>query len=56
MGLEASPGGQNAEVLNPGDPAPQFSVADQDGEPFSDANLGGKWTVLWWYPIANTAG
>lgn len=47
---------QNQLVLQPGDAAPDFSVADQDGEPFSHADLRGKWTVLWWYPIANTPG
>ena len=56
MCLDTNGAGQNPEVLNPGDPAPKFSVEDQDGEPFSDSDLRGKWTVLWWYPIANTPG
>jgi len=56
MAADRSRDDQNGLVLAPGDPAPEFSVADQDGEPFSDATLRGKWTVLWWYPIANTPG
>ena len=56
MVRDPNPGGKNRLVLAVGDSAPEFSVVDQEGEPFSDADLRGKWTVLWWYPIADSPG
>ena len=56
MNATLSVADKNPSVLSPGDAVPEFSVTDQDGEPFSDADLRGTWTVLWWYPIADTPG
>jgi hypothetical protein len=45
-------------VAPPGDTAlPQFSaVVDQDGNSVGPDRLVGTWSVLWFYPIASTAG
>ncbi len=45
-------------VAPPGDTAlPQFSsVVDQDGKSVGPDRLVGTWSVLWFYPIASTAG
>ncbi len=43
-------------LLNVSDPAPDFAVANQDGETVSLASLGGRKVVLWWYPKADTRG
>jgi peroxiredoxin Q/BCP len=43
-------------VLEPGTPAPDFTVLDQDGNPVTLADLRGRWVLLWWYPMADTPG
>ena len=43
-------------LLSPGDPAPDFEVADQTGALRRLANFRGKTLVLWFYPKANTFG
>ena len=43
-------------ALNPGDPAPDFTLPDQDGNPVSLAGLRGKTVVLYFYPKADTPG
>ena len=45
-------------IVPPGDTAlPQFSaVVDQDGNSVGPDRLVGSWSVLWFYPIASTAG
>jgi len=43
-------------VLEPGTPAPDFTVPDQDANPLSLASLRGRWVLLWWYPMADTPG
>ncbi|MDE2124996.1 MAG: thioredoxin-dependent thiol peroxidase [Armatimonadetes bacterium] len=43
-------------MLQPGDPAPEFSLSDQDGRPFSLADARGKVLVLYFYPKADTPG
>ena len=43
-------------MLNPGDPAPNFSVADQNGKMHSLNDYAGKTLVLWFYPKADTPG
>ena len=42
--------------LAQGDLAPEFSSTTQDGTPFSNADLAGKRTVLYFYPKDNTSG
>ena len=42
--------------LAQGDLAPEFSSTTQDGTPFSNADLMGKRTVLYFYPKDNTSG
>jgi peroxiredoxin Q/BCP len=42
--------------LTQGDLVPEFSSTTQDGTPFSNADLAGKRTVLYFYPKDNTSG
>ena len=39
-------------VIEAGRPAPEFSLARLDGEPFTQADLQGRTTVLVFYPFA----
>jgi peroxiredoxin Q/BCP len=43
-------------VLDPGVPIPEFSLPDQDGRIVTSGSLGGRWSLLWWYPKAGTPG
>jgi peroxiredoxin Q/BCP len=43
-------------VLAPGDPAPDFTLPDQEGNTVSLAELRGRWVVFWWFPKAFTEG
>ena len=43
-------------MLEPGDPAPEFTLPDQHGEPVSLSGLRGKTVVLYFYPKADTPG
>lgn len=43
-------------LLNPNDPAPDFTVPNQDGEPRSLSDFKGQRILLWWYPKADTPG
>ncbi len=43
-------------TLNPGDPAPDFTLPDQNGDPVSLSSLRGKTIVLYFYPKADTPG
>ena len=43
-------------ALKPGDPAPNFTVKDQDGNEHSLAQAKGKTLILWFYPAASTPG
>jgi peroxiredoxin Q/BCP len=45
-----------ARVLEPGAPAPDFSLPDQDGNEVSTADLAGTRTVLYFFPRADTPG
>lgn len=42
--------------LEPGTAAPDFTLQDQDGSPVSLSDLGGKKTILYFYPAAMTPG
>ena len=43
-------------TLQKGDPAPQFSALDQDGNQHTLAQYAGKKLVVFFYPKANTPG
>lgn len=42
--------------LRPGDPAPSFSLPDENGKTVSNASLNGKPYVVYFYPKDDTAG
>lgn len=42
--------------LEPGTPAPDFTLSDQDGSPVSLADLRGRKVILYFYPAAMTPG
>jgi peroxiredoxin Q/BCP len=42
--------------LSPGDPAPDFTLRDADGNPVSLADLRGRKVVVYFYPAAMTPG
>jgi peroxiredoxin Q/BCP len=43
-------------ALSPGDPAPDFTLPDQEGNPVTLSELRGKTVVLYFYPKADTPG
>ena len=43
-------------MLEPGDPAPDFELPDQDGRPVRLSDLRGRRVVLYFYPKADTPG
>ncbi|HEY9623432.1 MAG TPA: thioredoxin-dependent thiol peroxidase [Crinalium sp.] len=43
-------------ALKPGDPAPDFSLPDGNGNTVKLADFRGKWVVLYFYPRDNTPG
>jgi peroxiredoxin Q/BCP len=43
-------------VIEQGEPAPGFTLANQDGEPVTLADLRGRHVVLYFYPEADTPG
>jgi peroxiredoxin Q/BCP len=43
-------------MLTPGDPAPDFTLPDQNGDPVTLSALQGKTVVLYFYPKADTPG
>lgn len=43
-------------MLPVGSQAPDFTVADHDGNQTSLADHRGSWVLLWWYPKAATPG
>ena len=45
-----------APMLAPGDPAPDFTLPDQDGTPVRLKDLRGRAIVLYFYPKADTPG
>jgi len=52
----AGGGGHDGAMLTTGDPAPPFTLRDQDGGAVSLGDLRGSWVLLWWYPKASTPG
>jgi peroxiredoxin Q/BCP len=51
-----APGGYALAVLKPGDPAPDFTLPDQHGNPVTLSKLRGRTVVLYFYPKADTPG
>lgn len=45
-----------AQVVNIGEPAPEFSLVNQHGETVKLSDYQGKWVVLYFYPKNNTPG
>jgi peroxiredoxin Q/BCP len=43
-------------MIEPGQPAPSFTLPDQDGNPVSLEDLRGRRVVLYFYPKADTPG
>lgn len=43
-------------MLQPGSPAPDFSLPDHTGVEVRLSDLQGRWVVLWWYAKAATEG
>ena len=43
-------------MLNPGIPAPDFTLPDQNGEPHTLSQYRGKRVILYFYPKDNTSG
>ncbi len=43
-------------MLNPGDPAPDFTLPDQHGDSVTLSGLRGRTVVLYFYPKADTPG
>ena len=43
-------------MLNPGTPAPNFTLADQNGSPVTLSSFAGRKVVLYFYPKDNTPG
>ena len=42
--------------LSPGDPAPDFTLPDADGNPVSLSDHRGRHTIVYFYPAASTPG
>jgi peroxiredoxin Q/BCP len=43
-------------MIDAGGPAPDFTLNDQDGKPVSLADQRGRWTLVYFYPKADTPG
>ena len=43
-------------MLEVGTEAPDFTVDNHDGTPWTLSESRGKWVLLWWYPKASTPG
>ena len=43
-------------MIEPGQPAPRFTLPDQDGNPVSLQDFAGRLVVLYFYPKAGTSG
>ncbi len=43
-------------MLTPGQPAPDFTVPDEQGHTRRLSDFAGKTVVLWFYPKADTPG
>jgi peroxiredoxin Q/BCP len=43
-------------MIDPGGPAPDFTLSDQDGNPVTLSEHRGRWVALYFYPKADTPG
>src|SRR5918992_5440884 len=50
------PTGNVRQMIEPGTPAPDFTLSDQDGQPVTLSALRGRNVVLYFYPKADTPG
>ena len=48
--------GAEVLMLKVGDPAPDFTVATDQGEMLTLSSLRGSRVLLWFYPVADTPG
>ena len=44
------------KILSLGNPAPDLTLNDKDGNPVSLSDFRGKWVALYFYPRDNTSG
>jgi len=51
-----APNSETGAMLTPGQPAPDFAIADETGKVHRLADYRGKTVVLWFYPKADTPG
>jgi peroxiredoxin Q/BCP len=54
--LACAVGAPSASELQPGQPAPQFQLPDQDGATHRLSDYRGRWVVLYFYPKDDTPG
>ena len=54
--LVAVPAGAEADMLNPGERFPDWSLSDHTGKTVSSKDVAGKTYLLWYYPKASTPG
>jgi thioredoxin-dependent peroxiredoxin len=47
---------ETAFAVREGEPAPDFTLPDQEGKPVTLSSLRGKWVVLYFYPKDDTPG
>lgn len=43
-------------MIDQGTDAPDFTLDDQDGKPVTLSDLRGRWTLVYFYPMADTPG
>jgi peroxiredoxin Q/BCP len=56
LGVRQSFGGPAAFTVRVGDPAPDFTLMDQSGNPVTLSEKRGHWVVLYFYPKDDTPG
>jgi thioredoxin-dependent peroxiredoxin len=56
LALLVIPNLAEADMLNPGDRFPDWSLSDHAGQMVSSKDMAGKTYLLWYYPKASTPG
>ena len=54
LAVASQTGGYHASVIEPGQPAPDFELPDQDAKPVRLSDLRGHPVVVYFYPKADT--